>query len=126
MMDFNDAIDILATRPVALEKVQDLSRILQLRGVNEETLLHFCAIEGMLGAVKWLIDNGAPVNTKSSFGSTPLMDAAMNNHFEVVRELLRGGADSRMVDNIGYTIREKLLLLGMTTMLSALDEIEAK
>jgi ankyrin repeat protein len=50
-----------------------------------------------------LIENGAYVNAKDKFGSTPLHLAAKNAYIEVVRLLLEHGADPNIKNFFGKT-----------------------
>ncbi len=61
------------------------------------------AFEGGLSEVRRLIDSGADVNYTKSFGSTPLIDAAYNEHADVVSLLLQRGADVNSVDCDGWS-----------------------
>ncbi|MGQ0732574.1 MAG: ankyrin repeat domain-containing protein [Acidobacteriota bacterium] len=58
------------------------------------TALHFAARQGALRAVSALIDGGADVNlTSPGDGSSPLLVAIVNGHFDVAAALLDRGAD---------------------------------
>jgi hypothetical protein len=46
---------------------------------------------GELEVVKFLVQNGANVNAKNNFGTTPLIWAAINNELEVVKFLVQNG-----------------------------------
>jgi potassium channel len=45
-----------------------------------------------LEIVKYLIDNGAEVNTIDTFGNSPLWESIKNNHEEVSKLLFENGA----------------------------------
>lgn len=45
-----------------------------------ETALHYLAVENQLAGVKFLVQQGADINSQNDFGDTPLMDAARLNH----------------------------------------------
>ena len=64
--------------------------------VNEELL--DAARKGDLSSVKSLLEKGAAVETKTSYGQTPLYLAAMNGHEEVVKLLLDRGARTDVRD----------------------------
>ena len=54
--------------------------------------------------VRQLIQDGADVNTKSTYGWTPLMKAAdKNSNPEVLKALLEAGADAKAKNNEGKT-----------------------
>jgi hypothetical protein len=79
--------------------------------VNEEVLS--AARKGDLAAVKALCEKGAAIETKTSYGQTPLYLAAMNGHAEVVRFLLEKGAKSDVTDSfykasiLDFTLQRK-------------------
>ncbi len=55
--------------------------------------LFLAAGEGRLEVVRYLLDEGADVNARESWGSTPLAEAAYYGHVDVIKELLLRGAD---------------------------------
>jgi ankyrin repeat domain-containing protein 17 len=62
--------------------------------IVQTTALHSAAGAGQLEAVRLLLDRGADASLAGSSGRpTPLMDAAVNGHAAVVRELGARGAD---------------------------------
>ena len=68
------------------------------------TALHYAAMWGDLEATKWLIENGADVNTTDAWGSTPLMNAVYNEAgVETVELLLENGANKTLKDSEGKT-----------------------
>jgi hypothetical protein len=64
--------------------------------VNDDLLN--AARTGDLNTVKALIEKGAPVEAKTSYGQTPLYLAAMSGHEDVVRFLLEKGAKTDVTD----------------------------
>lgn len=69
------------------------------------TALHYAAFKGSLTMVRLLLEAGAPVNVADDRGLTPLMMAANSRikNPEVVRELLKRGADIHAKDGLGRT-----------------------
>ncbi len=71
------------------------------------------ARKGDLETVKTLIDKGAPLEAKTSYGQTPLYLAAMNGHEAVVRFLLDKGASTDVNDTfykasmLGFVLQRK-------------------
>src|SRR5438477_4898964 len=64
--------------------------------VNEDLLR--AARTGDLASVKALVEKGAALETKTSYGQTPLYLAAMSGHSEVVEFLLGKGASTEVRD----------------------------
>lgn len=64
--------------------------------VSEELLT--AARNGDLAAVKALVEKGAAIETKTSYGQTPLYLAAMSGHQDVVEFLLSKGASTDVHD----------------------------
>lgn len=64
--------------------------------VNTDLLT--AAREGDLAAVKSLVEKGAALETKTSYGQTPLYLAAMSGHGEIVAFLLDKGASTEVRD----------------------------
>ena len=57
-----------------------------------------------LDAAQMLLENGADVNTKDDWGSTPLMNAVYSESgIETVQLLLDNGADPTLKDSEGKT-----------------------
>jgi ankyrin repeat protein len=61
------------------------------------TPLVLASREGKVPAVRWLLDNGAPVNERDRAGATALAHASEKGHDEVVRLVLERGADASIV-----------------------------
>src|SRR5215470_15860277 len=58
---------------------------------------------GDTASVMSLINAGANVNAKDSFGRTPLSLAAQHGRVETIDVLLRAGADPNVRDQLGWT-----------------------
>ena len=56
--------------------------------------------------VKLLINSGADIDAQDKKRWTPLMIAAMNGNFEVVKTLTKGGANKGIEDIEGKTARD--------------------
>jgi hypothetical protein len=61
------------------------------------------AVRQQLECIRLLAANGADINARSDFGSTPLMKAAWFGNNDAAVELLRLGADPTLRDNRGRT-----------------------
>ncbi|KAL1858979.1 palmitoyltransferase akr1 [Diaporthe australafricana] len=67
------------------------------------TALHWAAINNQYAMCKFLIDRGAPMNTKGGESvATPLQWAAQRCHYYTVHLLLQHGADPLVTDAQGY------------------------
>lgn len=89
-----------AAREVERKKVETLQ--------SDYLILDSCLIvaahEGDMETVKYLMDIGVNVNTKSkNDGLTALMAATMNSHTKIVGLLLERGADVNVTTEEGYT-----------------------
>ena len=105
-----------------LEKEQDIQAKINKKIDNTYPLLHWAAIKKLVGIVKYLINNGADVNSINSTGRTPLHYASLmikyhkfqrihnisyaqefENSLIIVKLLLKAGAVVNAEDNAGYT-----------------------
>jgi ankyrin repeat protein len=59
--------------------------------------------ENHIGAVKWLINKGAKINTLNENGGSVLMNAIVNEHVECIYMLIEAGADINIRDKYGNT-----------------------
>jgi len=59
------------------------------------TALHLSAREGRVEVVKYLLECGFPVDPVKNDGQTPLAEAVVKGHANIVRILLAAGADAR-------------------------------
>ena len=65
--------------------------------------IFFASWQGQAEMVKWLIEKGADVNSRTANQWTPLLYAARDGHKEVVKLLLDGGADINAAQKDGWT-----------------------
>ena len=92
--DFYDFVRAAAfDQTLAAQMIAQHAHWLQMENGTGETALHYLAIENCLDAVQFLIDRGAQADARDHFKNTPLMVAAQLGHLEMVRLLLRHGAD---------------------------------
>ncbi len=121
--DFNTLLAALEKNPEEfLFQFRNQTVVQEIRGLHNETLLHFCAVEGMLACVKALLKLGSNPNVRNKYGGTPLMDAALLGHKMVVEVLLTANADTEARDDIGDTVLDKLELLERYSGISKLIE----
>ncbi|MES2659404.1 MAG: ankyrin repeat domain-containing protein [Verrucomicrobiota bacterium] len=67
-----------------------------------DSALHAAAANGAQGAADFLLNRGLSVDLRGGSERTPLMAAVMANQTEIVRWLLRQGADPRLKDAEGF------------------------
>lgn len=68
--------------------------------------LHCAAFKGQLEVVKMLLDKGCPVDIRNAQKETALTLAVMYNRAETVKYLLEKGANPRVSDWMGRTVRD--------------------
>ncbi|CAH3156665.1 unnamed protein product [Porites evermanni] len=68
---------------------------------KDSTLLHSAAEGGDVSIIEIILSDGIEVNTKDSFGATPLMIAAAKCKKQAVDFLLSKGADPSLTTNVG-------------------------
>jgi ankyrin repeat protein len=82
-----------------LEQEPDLVRSV---GVHNLPVLYFAAVGGRIKTAEILLERGADINAGAG-GNTPLHGAAWLGHTEMVRWLLKHGADPALLDFKGRT-----------------------
>ncbi|XP_062555287.1 L-asparaginase isoform X2 [Armigeres subalbatus] len=65
---------------------------LSAENYDRRTALHVACCEGNLEVVQYLLQNGAAVHIRDRYDRTPLMDAILNDHYEIIRLLIKCGA----------------------------------
>ena len=87
-----------------------IKKIIKEEGINinsfdkyKNTALHYTASKGHLEATKFLLELKAKSDNLNKRGLTPLQIAVINNHYEVVNELLKSGADPNTESLSGNT-----------------------
>ena len=82
-------------------------QLLHLAGANVNspgssgTPLFLAAGEGRLNAVRYLLDEGADVNSRGDYGNTALTEATYFGHASVIKELLMRGAEVNVMSSVG-------------------------
>ncbi|CAK9292326.1 unnamed protein product [Gordionus sp. m RMFG-2023] len=73
--------------------------------INEELRgrqpLHYAADYGQAEIIKFLLNQGADINAKDSYGITPILAAIWEGHIPVVQLLLEKGADKTVLSPEG-------------------------
>ncbi len=84
----------------------------------------FCMaiVKGDLGAVKKMIELGSDVNEKSE-GMTPLMYAARYNRVDIIRVLVKKGANIKTKDSKGYNAMKFAKLSNAKEAIALLEEL---
>jgi ankyrin repeat protein len=93
---------------------------------NGDTALIRASSRGHTEVVKFLIKEGADVNTKDIFGNTALTLASLGGYIEVVKLLLEAGADVNAKDKLGYTALTLARINGRTEIIKLLKQHGAK
>ena len=73
-----------------------------IRNPDGDSALHIAASAGAEHSTKFLLDRGLAVDLRGASDRTPLMDAVIADQTEMVRWLLRQGADPRTKDKDGF------------------------
>jgi ankyrin repeat protein len=82
-------------RDVAARLITEDRSILEARNGIGETALHFLVVENAHEAVDFLRANGATIDARNEFSSTPLMEAAALGYRDMCKYLIAHGADIR-------------------------------
>ena len=78
---------------------------LDYKAESNETLLHYASGGDNAETVKYLIEQGLPIEAKDNDGLTPLFYAAQyTNNVDVLKCLIAAGADKNIVDSSGETL----------------------
>ena len=72
------------------------------RDDHGRTVLMCAALWGNMDSIRFLVDNGAPINAQTAVGATALMFAAFYGHIDAVQFLLDNGADPTLESYIAY------------------------
>merc|ERR1711915_835741 len=90
-----------------VSKVKDLeTQVLQEKGENGMTLLHWAADRGYSEMAKYLLERKINVNERDADGQTALHYAAACGHADMIRVLLDHGADVSIQDSEGLQAEE--------------------
>jgi ankyrin repeat protein len=115
-MEHSDVISILRRHGAQVIEYPELS--------HDESMLK-AALEGALGTILNLHDEGVSVNTEDSLGNSPLMMAALNGHVGVVRALYHLGANIDHKNRDGQSASNLAKKAGQEKVLKSLMEFYA-
>lgn len=88
----------------------------------QENIVHLACLQGNLETVKEQIENGADLNKKDQFGSTPLQIAVTFNRLNIVETLLNAGAEINLTNNDGSTPLQTAAFFGRIEIVRVLLE----
>ncbi|XP_055618347.1 L-asparaginase isoform X2 [Toxorhynchites rutilus septentrionalis] len=77
---------------VKLNNLKGYGANLSAENYDHRTALHVACCEGNLDVVQFLLQNGAAVHIRDRYERTPLMDAILNDHHQIIRLLVKCGA----------------------------------
>jgi len=86
-----------------LNKYTDFQKIANISNYNGNTALHFAAYENHFEIVKFLVQNGIPVNKTNEHKESALHIAARKGHGAIVRYLCSQGANINLKNKQGQT-----------------------
>ncbi|MEI6514101.1 MAG: ankyrin repeat domain-containing protein [bacterium] len=96
----NEYISTPFTFAVENEQVEMINYLLEYGGDPNaicdtvgDTVLHLASFRGQASTIKLLLEKGAKVEERNSFGNTPIMSAAVKGHIEIVKLLVLHGAN---------------------------------
>jgi len=93
--------------------------------VVKNTALRIASNDGHVELVEMLLNNGANVNAKNSYGVTALHIASREGHTDIVAMLLAAGADVNIKSDFGDTVLLRASNNGNTEIVSMLLEYGA-
>ena len=97
----SDTALIIATKNNHYDIVQELLRrgaYVNFAGHENETALFVAAKTNNQAILRLLLDNHAAINAINEHGDTPLIEASKYGHIEIVRDLIKAGADLTMIE----------------------------
>ena len=103
--NFHD-INISKKSAFRMIRAQVLLREISIRATekgSKNTFLHYASRLGSVKNVELFTGKGIPINAVNIYGYTPLMEAAVRGHSEIVRVLIKNGARIDLKDNNGKT-----------------------
>ena len=105
---------------LASQMLQEKAEWLHATNSIGETALHYLAIENDMAGVKFLIEKGAKIDSRSHSQSTPLMDAAQVGNVDICLLLMEKGADVNAKDDLDYTPLHYAAQAGKAELLDAM------
>ena len=88
-------------------------------------MLHFAALLGRAGPLRFLLSRGASVHTTDGHGATPLFVAAAMGHADCVAALLDAGADANAAHPEGGALPLHVAVAAHISRKKPLDVVDA-
>ena len=82
-------------------------------GALGRSFLHCLCLEGDSQVIDRVLGFDVDVNPQDELGNTPLMETAAAGRWDVVRVLLRHGADPEIINHDGEDLADYLMLRGV-------------
>lgn len=83
---------VLAGDVSKLSNLKGYGADLSVENYDRRTALHIACCVGNFEVVQYLLQNGAAVHIRDRYDRTPLMDAILHDHHEIIRLLVKCGA----------------------------------
>jgi ankyrin repeat protein len=90
--------------------------IVNQRGKDGQTSLHWAAIRGFVRSAITLLDSGADIDIRDDFGFTPFLRAVQSGHMGLANLLLASGAVIDNCDNEGHNAMHWAAYYGFINM----------
>ena len=89
---------------------------------GEGAALFFAVMRGQLRMVEDLVSRKAHIDNRGPLNLTPLMVAASSGHIEIVRVLLKAGADPTLIDNQSQSAADMAKQRGYADIVEIIEE----
>ncbi|KAL0276307.1 UNVERIFIED_CONTAM: hypothetical protein PYX00_003902 [Menopon gallinae] len=123
MINFQESIYDLAYKGAIDEvkaKVSENPDLVTSKDGNERMLIHWASLSGCDQLVKFLLEQGSPVDPPDDIAMTPLILAASANRSQVVKLLIDNGANVNAQNNEGHSALQYSASKGWTQVLEML------
>lgn len=121
-----DIVEVLVTFGANVNERDGANQKSILTPVDGQTALHTAASFGYEGIVRYLLGNGALVNSYDDRFMSPLHMAVVNQHEGVVKALVEAGADINAWGEYSYTPLHMAVKYGSVTIVKTLIEAGAE
>jgi ankyrin repeat protein len=111
-----DTSDLISTTELLIQRGADVNA----KDMNGDTPLMVSAVGGKIAQIDLLLGHGARVNDSNKDGITPLMLAVQSRHEDVVRNLIKAGADIEAEDLEGHSAITRAVWMEISHILDAL------